>query len=143
MGIKSTERAKNKEVRARMSAIGKQLWKNPEFVKKVQYSLQLKPNKPETIILNILNSTSPNEWKYTGDFSFMINGKNPDFVNCNGQKKIIELYGDYWHKGDSEQNRIDTFAPFGYQTLIIWEKELKNINKVINKITTFCDGISR
>lgn len=81
-----------------------------------------------------------NEWKFTGDFSFMINGKNPDFTNINGQKKLIELFGDYWHKDDNPQDRIDVFKPFGWDTLIIWERELKDIKQLKRKIFDFCEG---
>lgn len=67
----------------------------------------------------------------------MINGKNPDFTNCNGKKKLIELFGDYWHKGEDPQDRINIFKKFGYDTLVIWESELKDINKVKNKVIKF------
>ena len=108
------------------------------------------PNKPETMILNILNSLFPNQWEYTGNFTFTIAGKCPDFVNCNGQKKVIEMYGDYWHRNDDPQDRIDLFSKFGYDTLIIWESELKDIRKVEKAIETFAiyterrwsDGVS-
>ena len=79
----------------------------------------------------------PNEWKYTGDFSFWINGKNPDFVNCNGQKKCIEVFGDYWHRNDNPQDRKDIFKEFGYDTLVIWERELKNYSELKFKIHRF------
>lgn len=117
----------------------KKKWLNPEYVAKVQKGLQLKPNKPETIILDILNDKYPGEWKFTGDFSFVINGKNPDFVNCNGQKKVIDLFGDYWHKGEKANDRKKVFKPFGYDSLIIWEKELRDMKKVTNRITKFCE----
>jgi len=47
-------------------------------------------------------------------------------MNINGQKKLIELYGDYWHKGQNPQKRINYFKKYGFKTLIIWEKEYKN-----------------
>lgn len=97
----------------------------------------IKPNKPEKFLLRLLNDLHPGEWKYTGDFSMTINGKCPDFVNCNGQKKIIELFGHYWHRGQNPQERIDVFKPFGYETLVIWEHELKNIENLIEKINAF------
>jgi len=74
------------DVRKKLSEATTKLWKDPNYYKKVQIGLNLFPNKPETIILNILNELFPNEWKYTGDFSFIINGKNPDFTNINGKK---------------------------------------------------------
>lgn len=134
-----------KKSKKKISKASLKLWKNPLHREKVfgkrALTMKIKPNKPETIILNLLNELYPAEWKYTGDFSFMINGKNPDFVNCNGQKKIIELFGDYWHKGENPKDRAKIFKPFGYKTLIIWESELKNINKVKNKIIKFNDGV--
>lgn len=84
-------------------------------------AINLHPNKPEQIILDLLNEMYPGEWKYTGDFSFMINGRNPDFANCNGQKKVIEFWGDYWHKGEDPEDRKAIFREFGYDTLVIWE----------------------
>jgi hypothetical protein len=109
--------------------------KNNHILKRFKSSA--KPiNKSETIVLNLLNQIFPKEWKYTGDLSLMINGKNPDFVNKNNNK-IIELYGDYWHRNDNPQDRIDIFKPFGYDTLVIRECELKDINKVIKKIIKF------
>ena len=100
----------------------------------------LKPNKSEVLMLQLLNDLYPGEWKYTGDFSFTLDGKCPDFVNCNGKKLIIEYYGDYWHQGHDPQDRIDVFSPFGYRTLVIWESEMKNLPKVINRIVDFVEA---
>lgn len=133
-----------KKAKEKISKASLKLWKSPlhreKVFKKMSLTMKIRPNKPETIVLNILTDLYPSEWKYTGDFSFMINGKNPDFTNINGQKKLIELFGDYWHKGENPQDRIDTFKPFGYDTLVIWESELKDINKVKNKIMKFNKG---
>lgn len=115
----------------------KELWSDPEYAKWRGQRFHLRPNKPETVLLNILDQLYPGEWKYTGDFSFMINGKNPDFTNINGQKKLIELFGDYWHKDKNPQDRIDTFKPYGWDTLVIWQRELKNLTRVRFKIHGF------
>ncbi len=117
----------------------KALWLKDEYIKKIQEGLHIKPNKPETILLDLLNTLYPGEWKYSGDLSFVINGKCPDFVNCNGQKKIIELFGDYWHRGQSQEDRGNIFTPFGYETLVIWERELKDIDSLKSKIIEFAD----
>jgi hypothetical protein len=121
----------------------KKLWQNKEYkekqIKKLGKALHIHPNKPETIILNLLEELYPGQWKFTGDFSFVINGKNPDFVNCNGQKKIIEFFGDYWHKGENPEDRRAIFSPFGYDTLIIWGRELKNISRIKFKIHCFME----
>jgi len=99
------------------------------------------PNKPEKCLNKLLNELLPKEYKYTGNNEIIIGTFNPDFINCNGQKKIIELYGDYWHNLPNNvkrnKRRIKTYAKYGYKTLIIWEKELKNIDKVKDKILKF------
>ena len=113
---------------------------NVEYVKSLIKSLHARPNKPEKILSKLLNKLSK-DYKYVGSGSFIIGGFNPDFINCNGQKKIIELYGDYWHNTPKaiERNklRIKTYRSYGYQTLIIWEHELENLDKVVNKIIKF------
>jgi len=71
--------------------------------------------------------------------------KCPDFININGQKKIIELFGKYWHgpelTGQSnmvhEQERKDIFAKYGYRTLVVWELELKNESSLKQKLINF------
>jgi len=98
---------------------------------------QRKPTRPEEKLLSIVNEVCPNEYKYTGDGKFAICGLYPDFVNVNGQKKIIELYGDYWHRGQNSQDRIDKFREFGFGCLVIWEKELKNAVAVTARIREF------
>jgi hypothetical protein len=133
---KMIEAQNRPEVKLKTSKATQKRWQDPEYAKKVGVAMNIKPNKPETIILNLLNEIYPNEWEYTGDFSFMIAGKNPDFTNKE-QKKLIELYGDYWHRGQNPQNRIDHFKPHGYDTLVIWECELKDLDNVIEKIQKF------
>ncbi len=49
----------------------------------------------------------------------------PDFFNINGQKKVIEMFGDYWHQGQNPQDKIDRYAKSGFDCLVIWERELK------------------
>ena len=115
------------------------LWKDPEHIEKMMKALHIKPNKPEKQLLKLLNELFSNEYVYNGDFSagITINRKIPDFVNINGKKKLIELYGDYWHKDDNPQDRIDLFKQYGYETLVIWEHELEDMKLVVDKILEF------
>lgn len=133
------------EVKAKMGKIHKRVWQDKEFrertVKAILEGSHIKPNKPELAILSMLNEVAPKEWKYVGDGQLIIAGKNPDFVNVNGKKQLIECYGVHWHRNHNPQDRIDLFSKFGYSTLIIWESELKNQDKVIVKIKAFCEGV--
>jgi len=131
--------------RASIGKASKRVWariseeKKNEWAANIRKGLQCFPNKPESAILSILDSMYPGQWKFVGDGQLIISGKNPDFININGQKKIIELFGDYWHRGQNPQDRIDTFRPFGFDTLVIWEHELKNMDAVIKKIHEFSE----
>jgi len=109
--------------------------------KAIKKALKLKPNRPEIELSKILNILYPNEYKFVGDGQIIIDGFNPDFINCNGQKKIIEHYGDYWHNkpGAKEKDlrRINTYTKHGYKTLIIWEHELEKIEEVKQRLVYF------
>jgi len=115
--------------------------KNPDFIKKRMKALNIKPNKKEIILNNLLQNTFPFEWKYVGNGKIIIDRLNPDFINCNGKKLIIELFGDYWHSAKiahiTEEERRKRFAKYGFKMLVIWESELKNLNKVSSKIKDF------
>ena len=132
------------EIRTKMKNRQNRLWKDRKY-KDDQVKAIIKgsypegPNVLEKKFFEILQSLYPNEWKFVGDGQMIINGKCPDFVNVNGQKKIIELFGDYWHDGDDPKDRAKIFKPFGYQTLVIWEHELKNMDSVKFRIKKFSE----
>lgn len=125
----------------------KELWTKESYIKKIIKSRNIKPNKTEIILANLINKITP-DFRYNGDFSqgIVIGRKIPDFINCNGKKQIIELFGDYWHKKrvrcyeDTEEGKIKHYKKFGFNCLVIWESELKNQNNVMNKIKNFCDN---
>lgn len=104
--------------------------------------------KPERIFERICeNNNLP--FKYTGDGAFWI-GKNPtvnpDFVNCNGKKIAIEIFGDYWHSPLLRQNipyaqsydgRKKILKEYGWKLIVFWETDLKRIDAeqfVLNKL---------
>ena len=115
--------------------------KNPEYMKKRISSLIKKPNKKEKIVVELINKNKL-PYEYIGDGKLIIGTKNPDFIN-KSNNKIIELFGDYWHKNkvrcyeETENGRIEYFKKYGYETLVIWEKELKKPEDVLKKIKSF------
>lgn len=131
-GRKHTDNTKRK-----LSEKIKELYKNEEFIKKWIKATNIKPNRTEIILKLLLNREFPNEWKYVGDGYTFIGGKCPDFININGKKLLIEMFGDYWHRGQSGDDRIIHFSKYGFNTLIIWEHELKNELLIIDKIKSF------
>lgn len=105
-----------------------------------------RPNKEEKALFERVQFISPNNYTLNvkGDI-LVIGNKVPDIVNINGQKKLVELFGDFYHgekrtgrtKEQEETKRIDHFKKFGWDTLIVWGHELKNLQKLDSKLTEF------
>lgn len=113
-------------------------WQNPEYVKKQMQSRGVRPNKLERRLDALLNKQFPRQFKYVGDGQLIIAGKCPDFWN--GDHKLLELYGNYWHEDKEAEERVKLFKEFGYDTLIIWESELKDIGMLVSKVSQFLGG---
>lgn len=128
------------KTKAKMSQIHKAIWRDPSKAKKYWESFHKKPNKAELKLLDILNQYFPNEWAYVGNGKLLIDSKCPDFANVNGKKQVIELFGDYWHRLENPQDRINTFQKYGYTTLVIYERELAIPTKLVAKIIAFQSG---
>lgn len=126
-----------KKARKAMSKGCKLAWLAPGYQRKQKEGRERKPNKPVQFLMELLNRLYPNDWKYVGDYQFFLGGKNPDFMNVNGKKKLIELFGDYWHRNDDPQDRIDHFKQYGFDILVIWERELKDMSMATFKINRF------
>lgn len=94
-------------------------------------------NQSERFLNTLLQKILPRQYQYVGNHRIWIGGRNPDFIGISGQKKVIELFGDYWHQGEDPQIRIDHFKQFGYDCLVIWEHELDSIEKVEDRIFKF------
>ena len=121
---------------------GVQNWKtffsDPENVRMWAESFSRKPNKLEIKLEKMLTDNNL-PYKYVGGGEVVIGYWNPDFINTDGKKKLIELFGDYFHQGENPQNRIDKFARYGFETLIIWGCELKEPELVLEKVRQFTE----
>ena len=116
--------------------------KDPKLQQKRMKALLKSPNKTEKKLLKLLKDYFPGEYKFTGNAKFFIERFCPDYVNINGQKKIIELFGSYHHKKiakvrKTDQRKVKKYAEYGYETLVIWDYELKNKETLIKKIRKF------
>lgn len=112
----------------------KSWWKDPEYRARV-IAGRLKhrrPTGPEKKLIGLIAKYRL-PYKYTGDGSFIIGGLNPDFVNINGAKVAIDVFGDYWHtiKADkesyNEEGRKKIFADYGWQLIVLWENEVERL----------------
>jgi hypothetical protein len=121
-------------------------WLDHSYVVKIRHGRSLEANKVEIRLQEIINELDL-PYRYTGDGQFSIGSKIPDFVNINGQKKVIELLGCYWHgckkcypnidRVDDFVDRVQLFKGFGYATLGIWEHEFIDDNSVKQKLIEF------
>ena len=128
----------SEETKLKTSFAVKKIWSNLEYrdktIKSILKGLDIKPNRPEKILLSLLDNIKPGLWKYVGNGEVIINGRNPDFIN-EKENKIIELFGDYWHSekvtGKSEEEHcLERKKIFDkYDVLIIWEKEVTKGDK--------------
>jgi len=118
----------------------KEMWGNPEFIKKVTDGWHTK-TKPERQLDSLLQTLYPREFTYNGDYSagISLDGLIPDFVNINGKKQVVEMFGDYWHKYEEIEEKTERYAKIGFSSLFIWESELKNIEEIIRKIVYFIE----
>ena len=99
------------------------------------------PNAAEKKLGDLLQRYYPNQWKYTGNGEVWVGKYNPDFWNVNGLKACIEMYGDHWHRNDNPQERVHYFASYGFNCLIVWERELKDPDGVIVRVRDLMERI--
>lgn len=127
-----------------LSNKAKNNWKNGKYtitsIKKWYMNNNFGVTNPEQICFCILRELN-SSFKFTGNYSFHIGRFSPDFTDKKN-KKIIEVYGSYWHSKQKaikkDKRRKLLYKENGYKFLIIHDYELKNnIEKTIEKINQF------
>lgn len=126
----------SQETKGKLSEIKIQQWQDLDFIKRFIETHNLKPNKAEIYLQSVLNIYYPNIYKYVGDFQVNIGGRFPDFIDVNGKKEVIELFGNFWHDQEDVEETISHYKGYGFSCIIIWEDELKNIPALIEHIKT-------
>jgi len=138
----------SKEHRRNISKAAKKRFLDPSFKNKVIERLskfwspppalfQKRPNKQEQKLIDFLDEHNF-PFKYVGNGEITIGHYCPDFIDCNGSKKIIELFGSYWHTKEDVSTRKELYGKYGFQTLIIWDHELADREALLSKISSFC-----
>lgn len=92
---------------------------------KVHLRGRRRPTEPERLLGLYLDKNFPGEWKYNGDRveGVFVSGKIPDFINVNGKKEIIEVFGYYWHNIDEVEPLIEHYKKFGFKCTVLWDYE--------------------
>jgi len=109
-----------------------------KWLKQSYFKASYRPNIFEGKALNYLNTIYNNKFKYTGDCTFLINGRSPDAYS-EELKTVALFHGIYWHLRKygleiTEENKrsvekIDSlpFTTAGYKVIFIWEDEIDNL----------------
>lgn len=130
-------RFSNPTEREKVSNTMKKHFEDPDFVKDFMANRNIKPNKLEQFVDNVLQKHFPDEWKFNGDGScgVVLNGLIPDFINVNGEKKVIEVFGEAFHNPEKafmevtwkrqEFGRKAVFAQLGFNCVVLWGEEIK------------------
>lgn len=101
--------------------------------------LAVKKNKAETALEAILDSVVPGEFVFNGDFSagVRIGNLTPDFVHAGKKRKVIELFGVRWHSENEKNEKAQFYAGQGYESIFIWDTELKNQSTVAERVLAY------
>ncbi len=114
----------------------KKMLDDPAARKAFFANLHVSPNQPELALAALLKENGYNNYEYTGDRSFWLGRRNPDFTWHEGHK-IIEMFGSYWHDESEIEPRTEHFANYGYKTLIIWDYELDDKTLLLKNLKSF------
>jgi len=116
-------------------------WKTPELIKRMT---NLDITKMNGLEEKFYNHVSDKVYFTSGTFWKVLDtGKRitPDFKVI-GQNKVIELFGDYWHKGENPEIRISQWRSVGYDCIVFWEHEVySSINEVLIKLNNYIKDI--
>lgn len=120
----------------------KALWANPEYKNEMVKRMRAGhskhgPNKAEQRLRSILHMLY-GRYAYVGQGEMIVDGCNPDFYDST-EKRIIELYGEWWHRGQDPQDKVQFYEERGYKALVIWWEELtrKDSEEAIRKLVAF------
>jgi hypothetical protein len=140
-------KSRSKKIGLRM----KELYKDEEYLKKLQKGLHSRPNKSEIFVTKMLEELNL-EYDYVGDSKVWIDGKNPDWIHKK-ENRIIEFFGwyhtfeyrskyenDFKLDEEHEKERIEHFKKNGYGCLVVWESDLENLDLIKNKLLNFDMG---
>lgn len=103
-------------------------------IEKTMLALKARPNRAETK-LGIL--VEPFGFRYVGAGQLVVGNRCPDFTD--GNRKLIELFGDYWHRGENPKLRQQHFRQHGFDCLVIWEHELLEPDMVQSRVRAFTE----
>jgi G:T-mismatch repair DNA endonuclease (very short patch repair protein) len=118
-------RARPVAVRRKLSVASTAAWCDEKRRANMLEARKMKPNKLEASLIPLMQRFG---FRYTGDGSHWIHragaSRNPDFKR-NGSRVIVDIWGDYWHRGEDAAECVAWYAASGYVALVIWESQVR------------------
>jgi len=138
LSIGNQGQKRSKETRKKISIIVREQWQDSDYKEKQIKAIFRGQNKQPNNLEKFFNDLTPDCIRYTGNGTYFIRCKIkthvPDF-KIKGQKKIIELFGNYWHKDKELNALVKEYNEVGWRCLIFWENEIYNEPERILKKT--------
>ena len=95
-----------------------------------------KPNVGEQRLLSLMKEMEL-PFVYTGNGAVWFGNRNPDFLNTNGHKQVIEFMGTRRHLLWDGANRIEHYKQYGLECLVVWSEELREPERLKGKLLEF------
>jgi len=152
--LNALRRAREKpEYRLKQAEATRLSWKDQEVrekrIKGALKALNRRPTNLEQRLIGIIKKYKL-PYRYTGDGSVIVAGLNPDFINANGAKTLIEIFGIAFHDPErtfrsriplpqQEEYRKAIYASFGFDCLVLWDDEMEGLSdkEIANRIKKF------
>ena len=115
--------------RSRSSAITTRLWNDPKYRRKVVVNaLRNRFRRPTSFEQRVIDVIFKYDlpYEYVGNGKVIINYVNPDFIQNNGKKLLIEVANRVLlhHPIDYEDKRAKRFAQYGFKTLFLRDEDI-------------------
>ena len=110
------------------------VWEDPEHAKRI---FRRRNKSGPEIIFETLAIENHLPYYFNGyaqnKTPLILGRKIPDFVH-NTDKKLIEIWGNFYHNDQNPQVLIDHYKKYGYECIVIWASELKDKEKILEKV---------
>jgi G:T-mismatch repair DNA endonuclease (very short patch repair protein) len=117
----------------KVAKINRKRMADPLVLEKMRLSCEVRPTSIEKVFTALCSKYNL-PFKYVGDGKVWIERMNPDFINVNGKKQVVEILGSYWHTIEETEKRVSNFKKYGFECITIWDNELKDESLVLSKL---------
>jgi hypothetical protein len=99
-------------------------------------------NEVEKLADSILQNCFPGYFYFSGNTDLRVGSKCPDFSSLKNSKKVIEVFGSYYHSAPDEESLKLYYKELGFDLLVIWDWQLKDASISLEKFSLLLTRIS-